>query len=407
MLGAVLAVSASACGLRPDLGAIGWGVPDRQPVDLIFADLAEAAPAGATPAPWDFSVPTNVRPCCAFGYDLEVRLGSLALPGIRVGNLIEPDGTGEHSYDASPLQVDSPFQTAEHNGLVYTCRGGFIDVAHVRDYADWTVYLTGRIEVLLDTGGVIELPDEGGRRLVYVAAPGDALIERVGRRRLAVSLAQWLAFALSVWHEAATWHRWSAFEAFPEVASAFSPEDIYSNLIGIEIAAAIARAAPSLTVADYNRQMTRAIATVLERLSALPAYGTRQAAESVDGLWWDSKRSVPDKHLVLRRNFDLGPLVTPWIVAEDDYTTAMREAVDLYCNGRSDPVALVVPGAVAGVAMRELVRLDIRVASEIAEHIPLLDAAHPWLSQDDLGAIAAAARAENEKELGAGADRPR
>ena len=60
-------------------------------------------------------------------------------------------------------KVDPAFDR-EHNGLVYTCRGGFIDTAHVRDYADWAIFLVAQIARLAETGGVVELPDEGGRR---------------------------------------------------------------------------------------------------------------------------------------------------------------------------------------------------------------------------------------------------
>ena len=59
-----------------------------------------------------------------------------------------------------------------------------------------------------------------------------------GRRAVAVPLAQWIAFQLSTWHEIATWFGWSALSIFPEEASAFSPEDLYSNLLGIRIAGA-------------------------------------------------------------------------------------------------------------------------------------------------------------------------
>ena len=56
-----------------------------------------------------------------------------------------------------------------------------------------------------------------------------------GRRNLTASLAIWAGYQLSLWHEIATWYGWASFEAFPERASAFSPEDLYSNLLGAKL----------------------------------------------------------------------------------------------------------------------------------------------------------------------------
>lgn len=399
VLACTAALAATSCGGRlPVPGALLDDWPQHQ-VDLIFADLGGTSVPEDAPREWDFKAPRNLRPCCAFGYDLGVRMGFLPVPGLRVGNLIEPDATGRHFYDPAPLSVETGgvFLAGEANGLVYTCRGGFIDVAHVRDYADWTVYLAGRIDALLDVGGVLELPDEGGRRYVYVVAPGAPLIERVGRRELAVTLAQWLAFRLSIWHEIATWYGWSSIEAFPEEASAFSPEDLYSNLIGIEIAGAIVRSGSLVTRRQYNHNMAQAIGVVLDRLGALPASGARAAADTVDGMWWDSSRTLPDKNLVLRRNFDLGPLMLPWTVPS---------SAAGYCREVAEPVALVVRGSIEGTPISDLVRLDVRIDPKVAARMSVARA-HPWASQDDFASIASRARSEHESEQGQGADRPR
>jgi hypothetical protein len=44
------------------------------------------------------------------------------------------------------------------------------------------------------------------------------------------------SIARGVWREIATWYGWSALTLFPEEASAFSPEDLYSNLPDIKLA---------------------------------------------------------------------------------------------------------------------------------------------------------------------------
>jgi hypothetical protein len=41
-----------------------------------------------------------------------------------------------------------------------------------------------------------------------------------------------------------------------------------------------------------------------------PEY-TIQAFHVIDGVWWSSKMRLPEKHLVMRRNMDLGLQITP------------------------------------------------------------------------------------------------
>lgn len=261
-------------------------------------------------------VRAKLRPCCAFGAQLRAKLGPLPIPGYCIGNLLGPDDLGGHVYDSGVVQVGSRVDEdglvhSERNGLVYACRGGFVDTAHVRDYADWTIFLATRIARNLETGLDLSLPAEGGQRLVIVQPFDAATVERTGRRAIAIALGQWLAFQLSVWHEIATWYGWSTMSAFPEKVSAFSPEDLYSNLIGARIAAAIAsqRAAREETL--YNRSVDEWLARVLGHLGAVPADVGREAMSSVDGLWWNSARKLPDPALVLRRNLGAGSSVAP------------------------------------------------------------------------------------------------
>jgi hypothetical protein len=91
--------------------------------------------------------PKRMRPCCVLGGDVRVRLGPVPIPGFRMVNVIGVDDIGSHTYDSGLLRVgrkgEEPLAfNRERNGLVYTCRGGFIDTAHVRGYVDWALYLT-------------------------------------------------------------------------------------------------------------------------------------------------------------------------------------------------------------------------------------------------------------------------
>ncbi|MFV1978615.1 MAG: DUF4056 domain-containing protein, partial [Myxococcota bacterium] len=183
---------------------------------------------------------THLRPCCAFGTGLKVRVGAVPIPGFRIGNIIGPDEVGPHTYDSGALTRSSQsgtsgFRHREGNGLLYTCRGGFIDTAHVRDYVDWTTYLAAELARNLSSGTTIEFPDEGGQRRIVSQPVSQEAIDRHGLTRIAASMAQWISFQLSIWHEIATWFGWSWTKTFPETASAFSPEDLYSNILGVKL----------------------------------------------------------------------------------------------------------------------------------------------------------------------------
>ena len=91
--------------------------------------------------------PVSIRPCCAFGMDLTAKLGEVPVPGYKNGNVLSADEVGPHTYDSGLTGV------AENNGLVYTCRGGFIDTAHIRDNGDRTLYLAMEIARQLPAGG--------------------------------------------------------------------------------------------------------------------------------------------------------------------------------------------------------------------------------------------------------------
>ena len=65
-------------------------------------------------------------------------------------------------------------------------------------------------------------------------------------------MAQWIGFQLSIWHEIATWFGWSWTKTFPETASSFSPEDLYSNVLGVKLFAALVPRSSARTEYLYN-----------------------------------------------------------------------------------------------------------------------------------------------------------
>lgn len=396
-----------ACvSMAPDEGFLIPPLPALAPFER--TDKAELLDLLLQP---DFSVPTHLRPCCAFGYGLSVDVGPLPLPAVQVRNVLDPEQLGNHTYNGGIVStkhgIREGFVSSERNGLVYTCRGGFIDIAHVRDYADWTVFLSRRLEATLATGGAFELPEEGARRFVFLTALDADLIARVGRRALAVEIAQWLAFQLSVWHETATWYGWSSIELFPERVSAFSPEDLYSNLLGIHLGSYLVLSGAGETEEGFNRGMDEAIRDVLRRLGAMPPAATRRALDSIDGLWWDSQERLPSERVVLRRNMSLGPELVPWRIPQSRAVGNSADEWERLCAGLpQSAVRLRYATQVEGIPFDQIAKLDLLLENPLAARVPLPDPQSHWLDQRDLPGIVERIRVENAREFGPGHDGP-
>lgn len=113
--------------------------------------------------------------------------------------------------------------SSEQDGLLYTTRGGFIDIAHVRDTADMTLYLFSHIWPQLGQAQTIELSQELAKRQITLFAftpPQD----EAERFTLAAYLSSYLAFQVAAWHEIAQWYGFESVPGFSEGISAFSPE---------------------------------------------------------------------------------------------------------------------------------------------------------------------------------------
>ena len=347
----------------------------------------------------------RLRPCCGFGSGLQVKVGRMNVPGVAIGNIRSPDDVGRHVYDAGQNAQDVLIGS-ERNGLVYSCRGGFLDIAHVRDYADWTLYLATAIGRRLETGGRIELPDsEGGLRTIVLQPVDEHHIAALGRRELATALAVSVAFRMSVWHEIATWYGWSSFSLFPERVSAFSPEDLYSNLLGTKIASAIVNSGDALSEPLFNEAMDAWLAQSMRFLGAVPASLGEEMMGAVDGLWWDSKARLPDPALVLRRNFTVGLRQDPWTVPPDRIPDGLSERLDAACGTERDPLPLRNPVRLFDLVFSEIAHLEIALERELANH-PAFEPYDGTVTDAAFPELLEAIRLEAREEFGALADRP-
>jgi hypothetical protein len=354
-------------------------------------------------------VRTHLRPCCAFGTQLQASLGPIPVPFFSLGNIIDLDHIGPHTYDSGALALKGSSEknafSQENNGLVYTCRGGFIDTAHVRDYADWTVFWAAAVARASVTGAMIELPLEGGRRSVVIRPLPPQLIELYSLRRIAVSLAQWIAFQLSVWHEIATAYGVASIDLYPEYVSAFSPEDLYSNLLGTKIGGGLTMLAGSVaTDSVYEQNMDIWLRMALQYLQPVSVEAGESAANLVDGVWWDSKARLPNPRLVLRRNIDAGDEIEPWLVSRAYRSPKMSAWVDRECGGSERPLVLHRQEAIHGIKFSDLATLQIDVV--VPDPFPFPRTGSKQVTQEDFPGIINAVRNLAIKRFGPEATQP-
>lgn len=402
---AALLVLTAACAKQPR-----WaGRENPSPADaavLLESKAGETARNLLEEDVPEIPIRTRLRPCCAFGTGLKVRVGAVPVPGFRIGNIIGADDVGPHTYDSGALTRSSQLGTSgyrqrESNGLLYTCRGGFIDTAHVRDYVDWTTYLGTTLARHLSTGTTIEFPDEGGqRRIISRPVPQD-VIDRHGLTRLAAPMAQWIGFQLSIWHEIATWFGWSWVSTFPETASAFSPEDLYSNVLGVKLVGALVSRSSARTEYLFNRTVDSWLEVALEYLEPVPVSVGVEAMHSVDQHWWDSNRRLPDKELTLRRNFGIDDQITPWLVP----TELASESLHKICGDDPKAIAISIASEMMGQQFSDWVSLQIEVDDNLAAQAPFTEIGRT-LTQADFPRIIEAIRAQNREEFGPDANQP-
>ena len=226
-------------------------------------------------------------------------------PNVQFG---DPNRLGTHSYG---------FGGGEGFGIFYTLRGGSIDMDHTRGAGDLTRWTYIRAKSTIEKGGSqftvgpafemttnkvrLEYPDN------WNALPQTEK-ERIAHEA-ALIIAPVVGYHSTLWHEMITWKGTHFFFIEPEHTSAFSWDDLYSNLMGVELATEAIKEG-HVETSDYNRAMTTLINEELERLGVVSRERTREITETVRGAWYTTGK-------LMRRNMDSGyddGMVTPSII---------------------------------------------------------------------------------------------
>ncbi len=234
-----------------------------------------------------------IRTCCGFG----VEIGIAGVPFAKKTDITSRDIMGTHTYMGG---------RTEQNGIIYTRRGGFLDMGHLRDCADWTAYLYNLIKASQSDPFYrhIELRNEGGAKSLDLNIPKDLNEEEI------INLAGKISFDLSMWHEISTWFGASYVPLISEKFSSFSPEDMYSNLMGVHLGMRAIK-----NNLDYDNAMTSELDKMLDSLESVDTEEeTYLAMLKVNEVWYTNQKKYPNKNIVLKRYIEFGPELSPWLV---------------------------------------------------------------------------------------------
>jgi hypothetical protein len=306
-----------------------------------------------------------IRTCCSFGTEMQM----VALPGIKLTEITSINKIGTHHYLGDP---------SEENGIVYTRRGGFIDMGHLRDQADWTAYLylqllknksTEKLEMILGR--------EGGEKTLNVKIPNELtnndLIELAGK----------IAYDLSVWHEIATWFGASTIPFVPERYSSFSIEDAFSNLLGVTIGIKALQ-----SDLPYEEAVSGIINETLKNLDVVSnETETYLAMETVRDIWWTREKKLPSSKVLLKRQIQVYPCLQPWLVPG-------------WPSENKEPITLEVPQFTSsGETLNQYYQLEFKLNYKFPFHKIFPERKDRNITQNDFNRLLARVVTEvNQKE---------
>ena len=232
----------------------------------------------------------GARPCCLLASHAVMPWALFPW----LDDVFDPSDNLAHHYGAGTW---SYIGRAEVDGLAYTCSVGLLDLGHLRHVADLAYYYYRWLATVTKPGDGLETVGHSGRLELLRRLPK-------GDLNLRLQLAQSAAYDESIFYEIETY--WS--KRTGEHHSAFSPEDMVSNLVGTYVAARAIRAVQAEEL-DFDTAMTQALSETLDRLGAVPAEETRRALFAVEGAWFAG--SPQTLTYLQRRNFAYDP-VKPW-----------------------------------------------------------------------------------------------
>jgi len=223
----------------------------------------------------------------------------------------DPKALGKQNYQRVGGEV---------NGMLYTCKGGFIDLGHVREGADRAAYLTRltyRNLVRKQTEFSFHFIEPSMYKVKIAYPPGWSNLEAIEKEKVlknvSAHVGQYLAHTMMIWHEILTWNGWTSTVLFSEKPSAFSWEDSYSDVLGTSIGAKAAFE----SARNYGAAAAKLLYQAMDELDVQPSETARKATKRIHGQWYSGK-TYPFVQMK-RHNFDVGlddGTIMPMLVPE-------------------------------------------------------------------------------------------
>ncbi len=312
------------------------------------------------------------RACCNF-------TSHPVLDSLGLFQFADAKNLGNHSYHQK--EKDSM-------GLIYTCGGGFVDIAHLRDNADWTAHILYHLPKWLGSGKTIDARNEGGfrSRRVFFPKMDPKKISELSSQDLA-DIAIAMSFGFATLHEIVT--GFDIAVSFPvtlvmyERASSFSVEDQYSNLLGGHLGAIAAQAS-----GPYEEELTNNLNRYLKKLSPLSKEETKSIHSGLHHLWWN-KDLLGRNRMVIMRNYGFSGDIFP------DPAPGVEQ-----CKGQELQPVTVPETLSNGLAVSDYFQIKGEVNKKFTRQMKKYKAPlTPVISQKDFPGFISTLKERNEREF--------
>lgn len=307
----------------------------------------------------------------------------------------DPAKLGAHHYES--WWARDGLTSEVDRGIIYTCRAGFLDLSHVREYMDWGRYLHDRAMERLTAKApmkpaTFQWSDTAFTLDVKPLAEGDDRDARA--HEAATVIAERGLVIVGTWHEIATWYGQQTVPGISEKRSAFTWDDTTSHAVAAMVVGRAMRSGDgSWGREEWNHAATEALDRSLAELGAVSPAVEAEAVERMRTVWWRDAEPI-------RRDLDTGLETgekTPWLAA------AIKA-----CAG-AEPARIAVPRWTPEDRRERLgeVTLTLRPPRWLARRVWGVSEAPVTIDPDaDFPAIMAHLRGEVLKEHGELGDTP-
>ncbi len=220
--------------------------------------------------------------------------------------------TGSPPHPTGATDYKGPGGAYAWRGMVYSCRTGHMDIAHIKKFArKANLHASRTYNVLKKGGNLINFHGNNPTTcLAYVTYPSnwdkiDANNKEKIINEMSIKLGQYFSHCNSICYETSGWFGFKKQPWVSEYSSAFSWEDRYSDAFGIDSAGFVIKPETNFKHSTFNKNISHFLAGKFRELNILSASDSKAAAKSVAGEWYSAKGSFWGGQMWMR-NFDFG-----------------------------------------------------------------------------------------------------